>query len=107
MEKSRRFISLAIAFIIFLVASFVPNVEAQEDKLIDIDSLTQENFGVFFIDYLDNIVKEIATDSSIYDLVSFSIGMVIYGIFVYHFYRFLSKRDMFSVNIEQRLAYGK
>jgi len=59
------------------------------------------------LDYLNDLVQNIAANSSIYDLIGFSIGMVIYGIFVYHFYRFLSKRDMFSFNLEQRLSSKK
>ncbi|MCE9652860.1 MAG: hypothetical protein K8Q89_07395 [Nitrosarchaeum sp.] len=59
------------------------------------------------IDFLINPVKAISSGSSIYDLIGFSIGMVVYGIFVYHFYRFLSKRDMFSINLDQRLSYKK
>lgn len=33
--------------------------------------------------------------------------MVVCGIFIYHFYRFLSRRDLFSINLEQRIAHGK
>ncbi|MDH3488872.1 MAG: hypothetical protein OEL56_00330 [Nitrosopumilus sp.] len=32
--------------------------------------------------------------------------MVIYAIFVYHFYRFLSRRDIFSINLEKKIATG-
>jgi len=39
--------------------------------------------------------------------VVFSIGMVVYGIFIFHFYRFLSKKDIFSLNLENRLRGGK
>ena len=53
------------------------------------------------MDYVNGLIAEIAKDSSIYDIVGFSIGMVVYGVFVFHFYRFLSKRDMFCINIEK------
>jgi len=33
--------------------------------------------------------------------------MVVYGIFVYHFYKFLSKRDIFSFNIGEKLSQAK
>jgi len=62
---------------------------------------------VILIDYLNEIIQEVAKDSSIYDLIGFSIGMVIYGIFVYHFYRSLSKRDIFSINVEDKIANAK
>ena len=60
-----------------------------------------ENSELLPMDYVNGLIAEIAKDSSIYDIVGFSIGMVIYGIFVFHFYRFLSKRDMFCINIEK------
>lgn len=63
--------------------------------------------GDIFVDYLDKIVRNIIHESSVYDLIGFSIGMVAYGVFIFHFYRFLAKRDMFSLNIEQRLTGGK
>ena len=69
----------------------------------DIGSIFQnvENSELLPMDYVNGLIAEIAKDSSIYDIVGFSIGMVIYGVFVYHFYRFLSKRDMFCINIEK------
>ena len=71
------------------------------------DSFQNITSNVVPFDYLDNLVKEIAENSSIYDLIGFSIGMVLYGIFVYHFYRFLSKRDMFRMDLEHRLSNKK
>lgn len=60
-----------------------------------------ENSDFLPIDYINSLITEIAKDSSIYDIVGFSIGMVVYGVFVYNFYRFLSKRDLFNINIEK------
>jgi len=40
-------------------------------------------------------------------LWGFAIGIVIYGIFVFHFYLFLSKRDVFSLNLKKRITQGK
>jgi len=78
-------------------------------SLKDLTSISKDlsNSNLFQIDSISNMIKKIASDSSIYDLIGFSIGMVIYGIFVYHFYRFLSKRDMFSFKLEQRITGGK
>jgi hypothetical protein len=69
----------------------------------DIGSIFQniENSELLPLDYVNGLIAEIAKDSSIYDIVGFSIGMVVYGVFVFHFYRFLSKRDMFCINIEK------
>lgn len=89
----------SILFIIFFVFIVTP-VYAQTP--FDFSNVSQD----FVIDYLNKTVKNI-TQSSIYDIVGFSIGMVVYGIFIFHLYRFISKRDMFSLNIEQRLRGGK
>ncbi|GKS67872.1 hypothetical protein YTPLAS73_14190 [Nitrosarchaeum sp.] len=75
------------------VTSFYDNIRDTFQKL--------ENSDLLPIDYINGLIENIAKNSSIYDIVGFSIGMVIYGIFVYHFYRFLSKRDMFCINIEK------
>jgi len=91
---------------LILLQNESPSQQTQKLNSTNIfDDLQNRKIGP--IDYLDNIIKEVAKDSSIYDLVGFSIGMVVYGIFVYHFYRFLSKRDMFAINLKQRLTHVK
>lgn len=59
------------------------------------------------VNYLNDLVKSITLETSIYDIIGFSIGIVVYGVFIFHFYRFIAKKDMFSLNIEQRLRSGK
>ncbi|EGP94097.1 hypothetical protein MY1_1341 [Nitrosarchaeum koreense MY1] len=73
--------------------SFYDNIRTAFQKV--------ENSDFLPIDYINSLITEIAKDSSIYDIVGFSIGMVVYGVFVYNFYRFLSKRDLFNINIEK------
>lgn len=85
--------TLLLAFLILLGS--IPSALAA----VDIPHVSEE----IIRDHLDEIVRNITQDSSIYDLVGFSIGMVIYGVFIFHFYRFLAKKDMFSFNIEQRI----
>ncbi|MEM2160752.1 MAG: hypothetical protein QXN55_07360 [Candidatus Nitrosotenuis sp.] len=72
-------------------------------KSFDFSNISQD----YIFTYLDKIVKNITQESSIYDLVGFSVGMVAYGIFVFHFYQFLAKRDMFSLKIKERLTRQK
>lgn len=73
--------------------SFYDNIRTAFQKV--------ENSDFLPIDYINSLITEIAKDSSIYDIIGFSIGMVVYGVFVYNFYRFLSKRDLFNINIEK------
>lgn len=127
MKKERLFIFSILALALFFAMYFPYTIQAQQDTLQSMDTVNQlesneirekqiiftnifenpQNSGIIIIDHLNEIVKEIAAESSIYDLIGFSVGMVVYGIFIYHFYRFLSKRDLFSINLEQRIAHGK
>jgi hypothetical protein len=63
-----------------------------------------QDSGIILIEYFNDLFQDVISESSIYDLIGFSIGMVAYGIFVYHFYKFLSKRDIFSFNLEKKIA---
>ena len=116
-QKKAVYALLLISVTVLIIHS--TSFSNQDDlKVLQNESLPQEatltniygdlqNISIDPVNYLNNIVKDIAKDSSIYDLIGFSIGMVIYGIFVYHFYKFLSKRDMFSINLEQRMIHIK
>ncbi len=88
-------------FLILVLPLLAVPVYAQTS--FDFVNLSQESV----VDYMNKIVENITVESSIYDIVGFSVGMVVYGIFIFHFYRFLAKKDMFSLNIEQRLRGGK
>lgn len=78
-------------------------IPAHAQSLFDPSTISQD----FIVEYVNDLVEKITQDSSIYDIIGFSIGMVIYGIFIYHFYRFLSRKDLFSLKLEQRLRGGK
>jgi len=88
-------------------AELTINEKILKNEIAEKILLNPQDSGIVILDYFNQLIQEIAAESSIYDLIGFSIGMVIYGIFVYHFYRFLSKRDMFSLNIEKRITQGK
>ncbi len=83
------------------------NENILKSNFIDRVYKNPEDLGIVLIDYFDDLFRNVVAESSIYDLILFSIGMVIYGIFVYHFYKFLSKRDIFSFNIGAKISQGK
>jgi len=70
-------------------------------------SKNPQDAGIVLLGYFNEIFQNVIAESSIYDLIGFSIGMVVYGIFVYHFYKFLSKRDIFSINIGEKISKAK
>lgn len=88
-------------------------IESQINEKILKNNFTDNIFknpqdsGIILLNYFNEIFQDVISESSIYDLIGFSIGMVIYGIFVYHFYKFLSKRDIFSFNIGEKLSQAK
>lgn len=59
------------------------------------------------LDYFNNLVNDITEQASFYDLIVFSISVVIYAIFIFHFYRFIARRNVFSFDIERRILSGK
>lgn len=65
-----------------------------------------ENFITYFTD-VENITSQFGTDVSFTDLIGFSIGMVIYGVFIWNFYRFLARREMIPLRLEKYQTDGK
>ncbi|MFQ5441076.1 MAG: hypothetical protein ACE5DL_06400 [Nitrosopumilaceae archaeon] len=95
------------------IISETKKIESQiNEKLLDNNFSYEflnnpQGIGEKLLAYFNEIFQNVISESSIYDLIGFSIGMVIYGIFVYHFYKFLSKRDIFSINIGEKISQAK
>lgn len=83
------------------------NEKILKSNFIDEILKNPDDAGPILTDYFNELFQNVLAESSIYDLIGFSIGMVMYGIFVYHFYKFLSKRDIFSFNIGEKLSKAK
>ena len=56
---------------------------------------------------LKQLSIDFGRDVSAVDLLSFSFGMVAYGIFVWHFYRLIAKREIVSVTLQKYQTGGK
>lgn len=56
---------------------------------------------------LENITTQFGIEVSFVDLIGYSLGMVIYGIFIWNFYRFLARREMFPLNLKKYHTGGK
>ena len=59
-----------------------------------------------FIDF-DTIGNNLGIELSITDLIFYSIGMVVYGIFIWNFYRFLARREMIPLPLTKYQTDGK
>lgn len=56
---------------------------------------------------LENITSQFGFEVSFTDLIAYSIGMVVYGIFIWNFYRFLARREMIPLHLKKYQTDGK
>ena len=50
---------------------------------------------------IDEITTNLASGSTVIDLGLYIIGMVVYAIFVWHFYRFIARREIIKIDFER------
>jgi len=51
--------------------------------------------------YITKVTTNLAAGTTIYDLSLYMIGMVVYAIFIWHFYRFISKREIIPIKFNR------
>ena len=56
---------------------------------------------------LEQLSVDFGRDISTVDLLSFSFGMVAYGVFVWHFYRLIARREIVSMTLQKYHTGGK
>lgn len=96
-----------LIFIIFSLSFIIPNVFAQESESTVIKL---ENFARIFESpqsLLEQFSIDFARDVSTIDLIGFSLGMVAYGVFIWHFYRFIAKREIIALPLTKFQTDGK
>jgi hypothetical protein len=102
-------ILLKTAFIFTVIVSALPLIYAQENNsLLNTDGLN----SIIHIfqspqNLLDQLSIEFKEDISTIDLISFSLGMVLYGIFIWHFYRLIARREIVSLHLKKYESDGK
>ena len=96
-----------ILILSFLVIVSTPLAFAQEDdpfadffSRLDLKFDTPEN-------YLADVSKNLAAGSTIYDLGIYIAGLAAYAVFVWHFYRFISRREIISIDYDKYDTRGK
>ena len=99
---------ISILFIL-AVLGLIPltfTIYAQETE--SQSSLNIENSALF--QHPEKFVQEITSDffrgTTIWDLVAYTAGMVLYSFFVWKFYRFVSRREIIPINIEKYSSKG-
>lgn len=66
-----------------------------------------ENEWIKYFSYVENITRSFAIEVSFSDLILYSLGMVVYGIFIWNFYRFIARREMIPVGLDKYQTDGK
>jgi len=107
-SRSQFFWSFIVATMIFAVIGFSPTLAfAQSSTAVDFFG---DDFTLTFDspeNYLAQVSKNLAAGSTIYDLGIYIAGMVAYAIFVWHFYRFIARRDIIPIDYDKYNAHGK
>ena len=98
-----------VIFAFIAVMTFVPAFsQVQEPTQTNLENIKiPELSEILSFDYFNDLIRDITEQASFYDLIIFSISMVIYSIFIFHFYRFIARRNIFSFDIERRILGGK
>ena len=95
-----------LIFIIFFVSLIFPNVFAQEpDGIVRLENLAKIFESPQAL--LEQLSIDFAKDVSTIDLLTFSLGMVAYGIFIWHFYRFIARREIITLPLTKYQTDGK
>lgn len=102
---------IILIFILILYPLFVfqTTFGSNHDEQDWFQQLTNSNVTLSFESperYFDEITTNLAAGSTIYDLALYIFGMVIYAVFVWHFYRFIAKRDIIPITVNPRNKDG-
>ena len=110
---------MLVFFVVAVTATFVLHIEenlafAQNSEIIDSSSFNSnpsiENLLKIFESpqsILEQLSIDFGRDVSTIDLLGFSFGMVAYGIFIWHFYRLIAKREIVSLTLQKYHTGGK
>ncbi|MDH3311759.1 MAG: hypothetical protein OEM28_01265 [Nitrosopumilus sp.] len=94
---------------------FIPIAHGiSSENLIDLPNVFVTIGGVSIDDNLiapftniENITSQFGIEVSFTELIAYSIGMVIYGIFIWNFYRFIARREMIPLGLKKYQTDGK
>ena len=97
-----------IVLFLFSLGLFPAIAFGQENNnLID---FFENNFSLTFDtpeNYFNEVSRNLAAGSTIYDLGFYIAGMAAYAIFVWHFYRFIARREIIPIDYDKYNPQGK
>ncbi len=87
---------------------------ASDENLVEISGVLVAIGGITIDDNLinplkniENITSQFGIEVSFTELIAYSIGMVIYGFFIWNFYRFIARREMIPLSFNKYQTDGK
>ncbi|AJW70798.1 hypothetical protein [Nitrosopumilus adriaticus] len=106
--------TIHILFLLFFIP-FIPIVHGDFDGNIAEFPITFVTIGGIPIDDdliapftdIENITSQFGIEVSFTELIAYSIGMVVYGIFIWNFYRFIARREMIPLGLKKYQTDGK
>lgn len=96
---------------LFLLLLFIPATDfvfAQSDNLNQLSgSIGNSTILQSPQKFLDQLTSDFFRGTTIWDLITYTAGMVLYSFFVWKFYRFVSRREIIPINLEKYSPEGK
>lgn len=95
--------------ILFILTLSVNSAFAQSIPQNSIDYFIG-NFTLSFEtpeNYIEQITTDLAAGSTVYDLALYMLSMAVYALFVWHFYRFISRREIIPIDYDKYGIDGK
>ena len=94
---------------IFLSLGFFQSIAYGQDSQV-YENFFGNDFNLNFEtpeNYLAEVSENLAAGSTIYDLGAYIMGMVAYAVFVWHFYRFIARREIIPIDYDKYNIQGK
>ena len=103
--------TLLILFSIFVIINPTFLIFAQDDQASEIQSKNSKLAPFEIFKNSDSFIRQISTEffdsTTIWDLITYTAGMVLYSFFVWKFYRFIARREIIPINLEKYSARGR
>ena len=102
MNVFRRIIFLLLIILLPIIISQAAYGSNHNENQDWFQQLSNSDFSLSFESpekYFEEITTNLAAGSTIYDLTLYILGMVVYVIFVWHFYRFIARREILPINL--------
>jgi len=102
---------LLIVSIIFVSLNSMYLIHAQNEQTLEIEPEISKLASFEIFKNPESFVQKISTkffdSTTIWDLITYTAGMVLYSFFVWKFYRFVARREIIPINLERYSSKGR